>query len=117
MMWILTANTNTARVYQLEKLIEEMTLLQELNHPENKLKISEFTTDRPGHYKTDSSGGGAYSPHSNPKEVAMDNFAREISILLKEGRNSNKYKSLIIVSLPHMMGLLSKHLDPMYKNL
>lgn len=112
MIWVITANSNTCRIYHFDKHLKKITLLKEINHPENKLKNSDYlTTDKPGHYKTDATNGGAYSPHSDPKEVIIDNFAREIAHELNRGRNNHDYKTLIIITPPHMRGLLSLHLD------
>ena len=118
MIWVVTANTNMCRIYQFDRRSEEIALLKEINHPENKLKKGDYlTSDRPGHYQTDSSARGAYSPHSDPKEVVIDVFSREIAIELNKGRNSHAYKNLIIITPPHMNGLLSKHLDTHVKYL
>lgn len=118
MIWVVTANSNMCRIYHFDKHPKKITLLKEINHPENKLKKSDYlTSDRPGRYHTDNSAGGAYSPHSDPKEVAIDSFSREIANELNSGRNTNAYKNLIVVADPHMQGLLFKHLDKHVKDL
>lgn len=118
MLWIITANSNLCRIYHLEKHPEKITLLKEINHPENKLKKSEYlTSDRPGHYQTDATLHGSYAPHTDPKEVEADNFSREIANELNQGRNNHAYQNLIIVMPPHMNGLLAKHIDKHVKDL
>lgn len=118
MIWVINSNTNTCQIYQYNKHPEELALLKELSHPVNKLKKSEyFTSDKPGRYQSGTHAHGAYSQRSDPKEVEIENFAREIAQELNRGRNSHEYKNLIIIAEPHMSGLLSRHLDKHVKEL
>lgn len=112
MTWIVTANSNHCCIYQFDKKSTKITLLKEIDHPANKHKKSDyFTTDKPGHYKSNGSAGGSYSSHTDPKAAAIDDFSREVAHELNRGRNANAYKALIIITPSHMNGLLHKHLD------
>ena len=112
MIWVTTANSNTCRIYHFDKHPAKLTLLKEISHPENKLKKAEFfTSDKPGRYQADPSAHGTYSQRTDPKEVEIDHFAREIAEELNRGRNAQEYKKLIIVTAPHMQGLIFQHLD------
>jgi len=118
MTWIVTANTNLYRIYHYDKNPEKIALVKEVNHPENKLKKGDFlTSDKPGKYQTDGTGGGSYSPRTDPKVVEIDNFSREIALELNHGRTANAYSNLIVIMPPHMHGLLSEHLDKHVKAL
>jgi len=112
MKWIITANTNLCRIYQFDKHGAKVVLLKEINHPENRQKTGDsLTSDKPGRYQSDVSMGGAYSPHTDPKDVAIDQFSRQVAEELNKGRNLNAYKDLVIITPDHMNGLLLKHLD------
>ena len=115
MKWIITANTNKCCIYDYQK--NDLQLLKEINHPENKLKSSELGTDKPGRYKTSTSNRGAYSPHTELDEIKVDDFARELAKELNEARNRNDYDELVIIMPAQMDGLLSKHLDKNVKEL
>jgi protein required for attachment to host cells len=118
MIWVVTSDSNTCRIYHFEKHPEKFTLIKEIAHPEIRLKKSEYlTSDKPGRYSSDTGSGGAYSPHSDPKEVEVDKFAREIAKTLDHGRTENAYKNLIIVTPPQMNGCISQHLDKHVKEL
>lgn len=111
MTWIVAANTNDCRIYHLNEKEKTLTLIKEINHPENKKKASEYlTSDKPGHYHA-GAAHGAYEPHTDPKEVQINDFARLIAHALNKGRNDNAFSKLMIIALPHMSGLLAKHLD------
>lgn len=118
MIWITSANTNTCRIYSYDKNHSKLTLLKEIKHPEMRLKTSDsLTTDRPGHYQTSESARGAYSPHMDAKEIEIDNFSREIADELDKGRKANLYEKLILISAPHMHGLINHHLNKYVKDM
>ena len=111
-IWVISTDSNHCRIYSYQRAAHALTLVKEIEHPELRLKKSEsLTTDRPGHYQGNDSARGAYSPHTDPKEVKVIEFAREIAEFANEGRNKHLYDQLIIVSPPHMDGLLLKQLD------
>lgn len=109
--WILTADSNTCRLYNYSEKPEQLTLVKEIKHPENKLRDIELTSDKPGHYKTSSGAHGAFSQPSDPKEIKIEDFSREIAKALEHGRNTHGYEKLIVIAPPHMNGLLLQHLN------
>jgi protein required for attachment to host cells len=113
MIWVVNSDTTTCHIYYYKKKPPKLELLQEIKHPEIKLKKSEyFTSDKSGCYKGRGLGsGGSFSQRTDPKEVEIDNFAREIARALNDDRKTNAYKKLIIIMPPHMNGLLFLHLD------
>lgn len=117
MICVVIANAYTCRIYHYSKHPLKLTLLKEINHPENRLKDSELTSDKPGHYKGGESARGAYSPHMKAKEVEIDNFSRQIAKELNQGRNENEYERFILIAPPHMSGLLFKHINKHVKDL
>lgn len=118
MIWVITGNTNNCRIYNYNKNHSQLSLLKEITHPELRLKTSDtFTSDKPGHYQTNESARGAYSPHMDAKEIEIDRFSREIADELDVGRRTNSYEHLIIIMPPHINGLLFKHTNDHVKRL
>ncbi len=109
--WVANINSNICRIYKYSKNPEQLTLLKEIKHPENKLRDIDLTSDKPGHYKSSGTTHGAYSQPSDPKEIKIDAFSREIAKELDHGRNTHAYKNLILIVPPHMNGLLSQHMN------
>jgi len=116
MIWFVAANTSSCRIFEYDKKPKKLTLITDLYHGESKLKDSDLVSDRPGHYKSDGSSRGAFSPHEEPREVEIEHFSREIAKVLDTGRKANQYETLIIAIPPHMNGLLHQHLDIQVKN-
>src|SRR5262249_23394085 len=67
--------------------------------------------DERGRYHSRSTNRGAYVQETDPKEHNIDCFAREIAIILNQGRTQNAYEKLVLIAEPRMNGLLFKHLD------
>lgn len=115
--WVVTTDSNTCRIYQYRRKPAQLDLLKELQHPENKLRDIDLTSDKPGHYKSSNNAHGAYSQQSDPKEIQIENFSREIAKELDHGRTIHAYDNLIIIALPHMKGLLFQHINKHIKDL
>ncbi|MDP3704788.1 MAG: host attachment protein [Legionellaceae bacterium] len=111
MKWIMVANSNDCRIYEYDKNVKQLTLIDEIYHPENKLKVHDFVTDHSGHYKSGGSSRGSYEPEMNLKDVAIDSFAREMAMRLDVGRTKHAYDDLTLLMPPAMEGLLTKHLN------
>jgi len=112
MTWIVSTNSNTCCIYDYSKNPTNLTLIKQILHPENKLHDIELTSDKPGRYAF-----GAYEQPSDPKEIKIDSFAREIAKELDLARTNQNYDALIVIASPHMYGLLSGHLNEHVKKL
>ena len=117
MQLVINANAALCRIYHYTKSPFKLTLLKEIIHPENRLKDSDIYSDRNGHYQAGEHSRGAYSPHMDAKAVLLDNFAREITHEINHERMKNGLDGIVIISPPHMDGLLYQHLDKHVKNM
>jgi protein required for attachment to host cells len=110
MTWAIVLDAARCRIFEL-KNFNHIRLIKAIDHPENKLRDIDLTTDKPGHYKASNSNHGAFVQQTDPKEILLDNFSRDIAKELDKGRIQHAYKRLIIIAPPHMCGLLSKHIN------
>lgn len=117
MIWVINMNTNKCDIYDYQKKPVKLTLVKEISHPENKLRDIELTSSKPGHYKSRTSTHGAYSQDTDPKDIKIDSFTREIAKELDHGRTTNSYDKIIIIAPPHVSGMISQHLDKKVKSL
>jgi len=104
------------RIYDYEKNAHQVTFLKEITHPESRLKSSELASDKPGHYQAGTSGHGSFVPHSDPKEVTIDQFAHQLAKELDHARTVHAYDKLILIAPPRMEGLLQQHLNKHVKD-
>lgn len=116
MIWVVTCDKTICLIYQYDKP-HKLSLLKEISHPENKLKDSELTSDKPGRYKSGSSAHGTYSQDTDPKMIKIVEFYREIARELDQGRTNNHYKQIILISSAQTSGILFQHLNKHVKEL
>ena len=109
--WIMVANASEAYLYSSDNLrTKDIKLIKELLHPESREKGSDLVTDRPGHYQGSRMARGAYE--KNPiHAIEAEVFAKELSEVLRNGLNQNKYEHLLVIAAPQFYGLINKHLD------
>jgi len=60
---------------------------------------------------------GSFTQRTDPKEVKIDDFARNLAKELDHDRCINAYQQLIVIAPPHMNGLLSHHFNKHVKEL
>ncbi len=111
MTWIVILNSNECRIFSFSKKNKKLNLIKEIYHPENKKKDADLVSDKPGHYNTNSQSGGAYSQHTDPKDVKIAQFILEIDKLLDEGRTHQQYEKLIVIAPPKIEGHLMQHMN------
>lgn len=111
MIWVINVNSNQGNVYEYTKHPADLRLIKTYDAPQTKLKNSELTTDRPGHYQGGESARGAYEPRLDAKEIEIENFLRHIGKAINKDRNENQFTQLILIAPASVMGQLNKFLD------
>lgn len=109
--WIVVADSSRARILSTRSRVKPPIDVEELSHPEGRMKAQELSTDRPGS-TNDSHGDGRHGMeapdlHLHHQEV----FAKEIAEYLEKGRNDGKFTQLALVAPPAFLGVLRQKLD------
>ncbi|QID17823.1 host attachment protein [Nitrogeniibacter mangrovi] len=107
--WILVANASLAKLYANYGPNKGLKLVKELMHPESRQKNSDMVTDRPGAIQ--SSPGGGYESHRQPKEQAAWAFAQELAQEFYHGRTKQQFGRAILVAPPAFMGMINANMD------
>lgn len=115
--WVVIANSNTCRIYNYTIHPKQLLIYKLIEHPENKMRDIDLTSDKPGRYKSSNAPHSSYDQPSDPKEIKIDTFAREVAKELDHGRTSNLYDNIILIASPSMQGLLFQHMDKHVKSL
>lgn len=111
MIWVINLNSSLGHIYSYEPKEHKLVLLKSLTNPSAHLKNSDLLTDRPGHYQTMHSAKGAYEAPSDPLEIELDRFTKNLADVLKKGLVDHRYKQLIICAPPHVGGSLLSNFD------
>lgn len=116
--WILVADASRARLFQYSGFGAEIEQLKEWDHPKSRARNSELVTDRPGRVMQSHGGPhgghGSHSgmePHTAPKDVEHEVFARQLTDELGKGLRENAYGRLILVANPAFLGTLRQVSD------
>lgn len=108
MIWVIAANAIACRIFLYGRSPSRLIMIREIYHPENRLKKHDFLSD---------GGREVMVPHTDPKEVELDNFARDIGHDIMHGRKTHAFEKLIFLTTPHMLGLISSHLDKLTRGM
>jgi protein required for attachment to host cells len=105
--WILIADRAGARLFEQKGRGKPLTMLQDLPHPEGRLKNQDIDADKHGR-AFDSMGQGrhAMSTEQAPTDRVAQRFAKELAQRLDQGRTQNAYSRLILVAEPAFLGTL-----------
>jgi protein required for attachment to host cells len=109
------ANTIKAKIYLV--VDHQCSLVQELTHPQSRLKTQQLVTDKPGHYQTSHSAHGQFISPSNPHEKEHGCFAKKVSDFLEKEVVKEHYQQIILCADPHFYGLLNQAMSTAIKNL
>jgi len=111
MKWIIVANSIDCKIFRYYKNIHELSLVEEIKHPENRLREHDLIADSYGFYKKAGAHRGSYEPEVSHTTLAMDKFAREVAGKLNVGRIKHLFDEIILLMPATMGGRLIKHLN------
>ena len=112
--WVLVAHDAGARVFENQGPGKGLTLLEEIDHPEGRMRDGELVSDRPGRSFRKDSGDprrAAMSQSQGPHDRVVATFARDLVQKLQQGRMQSRYDRLVLVAPPKFLGLLRSSLD------
>ncbi len=110
--WIVVANAARAQVFGSDVMLEELEPVMSLVHPASRMKNQDLITSRPG--SEPSAGHGvrsAFDRHTEPREVEVEAFARQLAEHFRLGRTTHAFERLILLSPPAFLGHLRAELD------
>ena len=105
--WILVAHRGGARIFENKGPGKGLNLLHDIPHPEGRLKNKDIGADKPGR-SIDSHGPGRHSlsPEQEPTAHVTEQFAKQLSTMLDDGRHQQLYGKLVLVAEPRFLGNL-----------
>lgn len=115
--WVLAADSSYAKILQSDSRTAPLKLLEELEHPEARMKNSGLYSDSAGR-SFDSGGQGrhAMEPATDAKSSEAQRFARELCDKLRQAVMQNQFEKLYILAAPAFLGILRDYLDENVKS-
>lgn len=110
--WILIAHRGGARLLAHTGPGSDLQLVEDIPHPEGRLKDGDINADKPGRaFDIVGAGRHAMSKEQSPTERITEQFAKVLVERLQQGRNDNRYDALVLVAEPRFLGELRAALD------
>ncbi len=106
--WILVAHRGGARLFENQGPGQGLNLLQDIPHPEGRLKSKDLGTDQPGRGSDSHGTRHAFEQQQEPAAHVTE----QLSTLLEDGRTHHRYRQLVLVAEPHFLGNLQAALNP-----
>lgn len=109
--WILIADAGTAHVVANSGKTSDLAMVDDIRLEGNPSPGRDLAADRPGR-AFDRAGDGRHGmePSTAPRAVEQERFAREITAVLDEAAQQQRYDRLVLVAPPKFMGLLRDRL-------
>ncbi|QIV95624.1 protein required for attachment to host cells [Allofrancisella inopinata] len=107
---LLVTNTAKAKVYDINGF--KYSRIEELEHPQSRLKAQQLTSDSPGNYQS-----RKFIPASDPHKQEHIHFAKVVAEFIKEVVDKKHYKQVILCAEPYFYGLLRQFFTSVLKSL
>lgn len=112
-IWILVAHRGGARIFENKGRGKGLNLLQSIPHPQGRLKNKDIGADKPGRsFDRQGQGRHALANEQEPTAHVAEQFARQLSSMLDDGRHQQRYEKLVLVAEPRFLGNLRAALSP-----
>lgn len=116
--WIVVGHQSRARIFEYDESSEALRLVNDIRHPQARVKGSRFVSDRPGrtfNSWTRAKGGHgtatprhSYGSEDSPHLHELKVMSQKIVGTLENARSDRKFNRLVFVMPSKMMGILRK---------
>ena len=115
--WVIVADNSRARIFTSETPSSPLIEVDSIVHPEARMHDRDITSDLPGRGSGTGGSRHSYETETDAKDYENLGFAKRIAGFLDEARKSDKYKQLIIVAAPSLLGNLRSGLNDQTRKL
>jgi protein required for attachment to host cells len=115
-VWVVVACSTRCRIFAQHTHSGPLIQVEELEHPEGRLRARELVTDRPGR-SFDSAGQGRHAMGQpvDPTEQENIRFAKVVARKIEVARKKDRFGRLVLVADPRFLGHLRQALTPATK--
>ncbi len=109
--YFLIANRSSARIWKSHPPFKDFQEVEEIVHPEGRLRNRDINADRHGtSFESAGSGQHNYSASVEPTEVVARNFAASLINKVSGAYQRGEFSDLVLVAEPNFLGLLRNEL-------
>jgi protein required for attachment to host cells len=110
--WILVADAGRARLFENTSMDGELVELAGFAHPEAHHPEAEARDRLARVQESANSAHHSVAPKTTAADKEADEFARDLSGILNDGRVEHRYEQLLLVAPPRFLGKMRAVLDP-----
>jgi protein required for attachment to host cells len=114
-VFIVIADSVRARIYDQQARGAPLNLVTDMAHPASGLHNQDLVTDKPGAVRSGNTSVGFAGAHPSPKEQEQTRFAHDIARHIEHARASGRFKELVLVMGPRMLGQVKHGLSDITK--
>jgi protein required for attachment to host cells len=111
-VWVVVASSTRCRIFSQDKHSSPLVEIEDLVHPEGRLRPSQLESDRPGR-AFDSSGHGRHAMGQPASRATHEcaRFAKSVASRLESARHRHRFDRLVVVAEPRFLGHLRQGLS------
>ena len=109
--WILIAHRGGARIFENRGPGKGLNLLEEIPHPEGRLKSKDLGTDEPGRSSGRDGARQTFEQEQEPSAHVTEVFAKRLAGILEEGRIGRRFGGVVLVAEARFLGILRSALS------
>ena len=106
-VWVVVASSTRCRIFKQESHRAPLVEIEDLVHPEGRLRRSELESDRPG--RTADGSGRSRHRMGEPMDRTdheSARFAKSVASRLERARQRHRFERLVVVADPRFLGHL-----------
>ncbi len=110
--WIVVADEARARLFEGTAIDGELIEVADFVHPEAHQPEAKARDRLPRVHESATSARHTIEPRITAEDKQADEFARELSSILNDGRVQHQYERLVLIAAPRFLGRMRAMLDP-----
>ncbi|EMO12738.1 host cell attachment protein [Leptospira santarosai str. CBC523] len=108
--WVVVANRSEAKIFEYKGTRKGLELLESMKNPKGRMKNRDLILNSSRRVKAQRVAFDTESVQE-PKRKVAESFASQISDVIAQGRKSNRFLSLVLISEPRFLGMLLDKMD------
>ncbi|EMY77773.1 host cell attachment protein [Leptospira weilii serovar Ranarum str. ICFT] len=109
--WVVVANRSEAKIFEYKGSHKGLKLLESIENPKGRMKNRELISGGGGKHEKAQRVAFDTDSVQEPKRRVAESFAGQISDAISQGRKSNRFLSLVLISEPRFLGMLLDKMD------
>ncbi|MBS3780670.1 MAG: host attachment protein [Desulfovermiculus sp.] len=104
--WVVVADSSRARIFGAKNRSGDLIELEDMYHPESRMRDSELQTDKPGRMYSMQGEFRSAAEQTPARKVEAERFAQSLAEYLDKKHHEQQFDHLLLVASPNFLGQL-----------